>query len=149
MTARKVVTPTPRVRIEQAIARGLTASRIAAVLDVDIDLVHEVWDDLDEINEQDNARGLMVEKRQRRDVTYSAELARERDVVGINAAKARDARSLLEQVVDAPRGRYCGSRRAYVRHLRRWEPIDPLCRLAARDYQRVQRRVERARKKAA
>lgn len=40
-------------RIEQAIARGLTAARIAAVLQVDVEQVHRVWDRLDALDDED------------------------------------------------------------------------------------------------
>jgi len=41
------------IRVEQHIARGLPASRIAAELDIDIDTVHDVWDRLDALDDEE------------------------------------------------------------------------------------------------
>lgn len=129
------------IAIEQAIARGLTATRISSTLGVDVDLVHTVWDRLDEVaaDPTDEPDWPYTPP------TYSAALARERGIVARRAAETLARRSLLEQVVDAPRAATCGSYAAYARHNRRREPVDPLCRLAFRMYARNARRIERAR----
>lgn len=59
--------------IEQAIARGLTASAIADQLAVDIDHVHRVWDRMDEIATEDDV-AQSLEHREQLDVGPSGRL---------------------------------------------------------------------------
>lgn len=131
-----------RTRIEQAIAFGRSLDWILEHLDVTPQDVDEALQWLDECNAEPDEPPYVPP-------TYGRALERERGVVAGNATAARARQSLLAQIVDTPRGDKCGTYAAYCRHQRRWEPVDPLCRLAARDYARATRRRQRAERKAA
>jgi hypothetical protein len=136
-----------RTRIEQAIAAGRSLDWITETLGVTTVDVDDTLRYLDAVNAEDNANDLPARPPE---YVYSAALAKEAELVSIAAAEARARMSLLEQIAVYPApSPTCGSWPAYCRHHRRWEPIDPLCKLAAREYARQTRRRQRAEQKAA